>query len=49
MQHVDLSDDELVSQLTTLCFGGRRWVARVILHLMEVEDRGVDKARPVGA
>ena len=43
MNHVDLSDEELVSQLTSLCLGGRRWVARVIVNLTEVEDRGIEK------
>jgi 5-methylcytosine-specific restriction endonuclease McrA len=43
MQHADLSDEELVSQLASLCLEGRRLVARVIVHLTEVEDRGVDK------
>ncbi len=43
MQHVELFDEELMSQLTSLCVGGRRWVARVIVNLTEVEDRGIDK------
>jgi 5-methylcytosine-specific restriction endonuclease McrA len=43
MQHTEVSDDELVSQLTSLCFEGRRLLARLIVHLMEVEARGLDK------
>lgn len=43
MEHIESSDGELVSELASLCLGGRRWVARVIVKLTEVEDRGVDK------
>src|SRR3954466_5503813 len=42
-QHIELSDEELVSRLASLCLEGRRLVARLIVHLTEVEDRGVDK------
>ena len=43
MQHTSLSDQELVSQIESLCLAGRRLVARVIVHLIEVEDRALDK------
>ncbi len=38
-----LSDEELVSQVASLCLEGRRLVARLIVHLIEVEDRALDK------
>lgn len=43
MHHTHLSDEELVSQLASLCLEGRRLVARLIVHLIEVEDRSLDK------
>jgi 5-methylcytosine-specific restriction endonuclease McrA len=43
MQQVSLSDEELVSQLASLCLEGRQLVARLIVHLIEVEDRALDK------
>jgi len=43
MQHTSLSDEELVSQIASLCLEGRRLVARLIVHLIEVEDRALDK------
>ena len=43
MQHTSLSDEELVSQIATLCLEGRRLVARLVVHLIEVEDRALDK------
>jgi len=43
MQHTSLSDEELVSQVASLCLEGRRLVARLIVYLIEVEDRALDK------
>ena len=43
MQHTSLSDEALVSQIASLCLEGRRLVARLIVHLIEVEDRALDK------
>ena len=43
MQQTSLSDEELVSQIASLCLEGRRLVARLIVHLIEVEDRALDK------
>jgi 5-methylcytosine-specific restriction endonuclease McrA len=43
MQCTLLSDEELVSQLASLCLEGRRLVARLVVHLIEVEDRALDK------
>ena len=43
MQHTSLSDEELVSHIASLCLEGRRLVARLIVHLIEVEDRALDK------
>ena len=43
MQHTSLSDEELVSRIASLCLEGRRLVARLIVHLIEVEDRALDK------
>ena len=43
MQHTSLSDEELVSQLASLCLEGRRLVARLIVYLIAVEDRALDK------
>src|SRR3954447_2424621 len=41
--HDSLSDEELVSHVASLCLEGRRLVARLIVYLIEVEDRALDK------
>ncbi|MBS2015453.1 MAG: hypothetical protein JST00_21370 [Deltaproteobacteria bacterium] len=41
MPHAPLSDEALLSQLASLCLEGRRLVARILEHLIEVEDRGL--------
>ena len=38
----DLTDDALVSRLSTLCLEGHALTARLILHLIEVEERRLD-------
>ena len=38
----DLTDDALVSRLSTLCAEGHVLTARLIVHLIEVEDRRLD-------
>lgn len=38
----ELSNDALVSRLTAICLAGRRLEARLILYLVEVEDRRLD-------
>ncbi len=43
MQHTSLSDEELVSHVASLCLEGRRLVARLIVFLIEIEDRSLDK------
>src|SRR6188768_66605 len=43
MQNTSLSDEELVSQIASLCLEGRRIGARLIVYLIEVEDRALDK------
>src|SRR3954447_13670388 len=43
MQRTSISDEELVSQIASLSLEGRRLVARLIVHLIEVEDRALDK------
>ncbi len=43
MQRTSLSDEELLSQIASLCLEGRRLVARVIVHLIQIEDRALDK------
>ena len=43
MAHTSLSDDELLSRIASLCLEGRRLVARLLVYLIEVEDRGLDK------
>src|SRR4051812_8269662 len=43
MVHTSLSDEELLAAIASLCLEGRRLVARLIVHLIEVEDRGLDK------
>src|SRR5687768_11577974 len=35
----DLSDSELVSRLHAICGDGHRWTARLVVHLIEVEER----------
>src|SRR3954451_23970277 len=37
-----LTDDALVSRLSTLCAEGHALTARVIVHLIEVEERRLD-------
>src|SRR4029079_18519632 len=39
MSLTDLSDAELVSRLTAICVEGHRLLARLIVHLIEVEER----------
>ncbi len=41
--HGSLSDQELVSCVASLCLRGRRLDARLIIYLIEVEDRALDK------
>ncbi|MBS2018010.1 MAG: HNH endonuclease [Deltaproteobacteria bacterium] len=41
MHHASLSDEALLAQLASLCLEGRRLTARVIEHLLVVEDRGL--------
>ncbi|MBS2019615.1 MAG: hypothetical protein JST00_42530 [Deltaproteobacteria bacterium] len=41
MQHAPLSDQALLSRLASLCLEGRRLVARIIEHVIDVEDRGL--------
>jgi len=43
MQHTSLSDEELVSRIASLCLEGRRLVACLIVCLIEIEDRALDK------
>ena len=38
-----MSDDELLSRIASLCLEGRRLVARLLVYIIEVEDRGLDK------
>src|SRR6185436_15425493 len=38
----DLSNEELLSRLTTICADSRRLLGQLILHLIEVEDRRLD-------
>jgi hypothetical protein len=42
MHLTDLSDHELVSRLSALCLEGRALTARMIVHLIEVEERRLD-------
>jgi RuvA, C-terminal domain len=42
MHLTDLSDEELVSRLSALCLEGHALTARMIVHLIEVEDRRLD-------
>ena len=43
MKPTFFSDEELVSQIASLCLAGKRLDARVVVHLIEVEDRALDK------
>ncbi len=43
MSQTSLSDEELVSRIAAFCLEGRRLVARLIVRLIEVEDRALDK------
>jgi hypothetical protein len=38
----NLSDEELVSSLTAICFETRRLLGRLLVHLIEVEERRLD-------
>ncbi len=49
MPYTSLSDEDLVSRIASLCLDGRRLVARLIAHLIEVEDRGLDKKSACGS
>ena len=42
MHLTDLTDSELVSRLSALCLEGHALTARMIVHLMEVEERRLD-------
>ena len=42
MQLEELTDQELVSRLSALCLEGHALTARMIVHLMEVEERRLD-------
>lgn len=42
MQPSELTDHELVSRLSALCLEGHALTARMIVHLMEVEERRLD-------
>ncbi len=42
MQLTELSDDALVSQLAALCLEGHRLTARLVVYLIEVEERRLD-------
>jgi hypothetical protein len=42
MTLADLSDQELLSSLSTVCFGSYRLLGRLLLHLIEVEARRLD-------
>src|SRR6478672_8871129 len=39
MQLTDVTDDELVSRLSALCLEGHALTARMVVHLIEVEER----------
>jgi hypothetical protein len=39
MSLTELSDDELVSRISAICFEGYRLTARLLVHLIEVEER----------
>jgi hypothetical protein len=39
MSITDLSDDELVSRISAICLEGHRLTARLLVHLVEVEER----------
>ena len=42
MQLTELSDEALVSQVAALCLEGHRLTARLVVHLIEVEERRLD-------
>ena len=42
MQLLELSDEALLSQLTAICLEGHRLTARLVVHLIEVEERRLD-------
>src|SRR6476661_1319199 len=42
MHLTELTDDELVSRLSALCLEGHALTARMIDHLIEVEERRLD-------
>src|SRR5579859_7524007 len=42
MMLANLSDEELLSSLASICFETRRLLGRLLLHLIEVEDRRLD-------
>src|SRR3954470_16670233 len=42
MHLTDLTDSELVSRLSALCLEGHALTARMIVHLIEVEERRLD-------
>src|SRR3954454_12033006 len=42
MHLADLTDHELVSRLSALCLEGHALTARMIVHLIEVEERRLD-------
>ena len=42
MKLTDLSDDELVASLSAICLEAHRLTARMIIHLIEVEERRLD-------
>src|SRR6478672_1447051 len=42
MQLTDVTDDELVSRLSALCLEGHALTARMVVHLIEVEERRLD-------
>src|SRR3954453_19414077 len=42
MHLTDLTDHELVSRLSALCVEGHALTARLIVHLIEVEERRLD-------
>jgi hypothetical protein len=42
MSFANLSDEELLSSLSAVCFEARRLLGRLLLHLIEVEQRRLD-------
>src|SRR5580704_14165017 len=43
MTLANLSDDELLSSLSAVCFEARRLLGRLLVHLIEVEARRLDR------